>query len=164
MVPITFPDVATTTTETSDPTSDTVPATSTASPSTTTTTVTATTAAATITTGGGTVPTAPATPVMVAWAGLRFDGAPTSALLTVTGVAPMSPAATAGIVAGDRITAVGGRSVDTVDALLAEIRRHAPGDVVLLAVLSRPAVTAAANPTAVEHTVSVTLGAVAPIG
>ena len=111
-----------------------------------------------------TVASAVTTPAPMPWAGLRFDGAPASAPLTVTGVAPASPAATVGIAPGDRITAIDGTQVDTVDGLLVEIRRHVPGDVVSITLLTRSAGTGSPVPAAVERTVIVTLGAFAPTG
>jgi S1-C subfamily serine protease len=46
----------------------------------------------------------------------------------IADVAAGSPAADAGIAAGDRVTAVGGTAVSTVDDLLAALGEHEPGD------------------------------------
>jgi S1-C subfamily serine protease len=48
----------------------------------------------------------------------------------VLGVVPRSPAARAGIVAGDVITAVGGHAIASPTAVLAQLLRHRPGDTV----------------------------------
>ena len=154
LVPIIIPDDMNTP-RTTPATADGVdPLTSTTSPSSTTTTLVAPSTAASAVT----------TPAAMPWAGLRFDGAPVSAPLTVTGVAPASPAAAADIAAGDRITAIDGTRVDTVDGLLAEIRRHVPGDVVSITLVTRSAGTGSPVPAAVERTVIVTLGAFVPTG
>jgi S1-C subfamily serine protease len=154
LVPIIIPDDMSTP-RTTPATADGVdPLTSTTPPSSTTTTLVAPSTAASAVT----------TPAAMPWAGLRFDGAPVSAPLTVTGVAPASPAAAADIAAGDRITAIDGTRVDTVDGLLAEIRRHVPGDVVSITLVTRSAGTGSPVPAAVERTVIVTLGAFVPTG
>ena len=51
-----------------------------------------------------------------------------SAGLAVSGVVANSPVAQAGLVAGDLITAVGGRPVGSASALTAELARRHPGD------------------------------------
>jgi len=61
--------------------------------------------------------------------GLGRDGAGT----TVEGAYPGTPAARAGITAGDQITSVGGTSVSTAEALQQAIRAYAPGDSVRIA-------------------------------
>jgi hypothetical protein len=115
-------------------------------------------------TGSSTLPTAPAA---TAWAGLRFDSGATVPL-AVSGLPTGSPAAAAGIVVGDRVIAVDGVAVATIDDLQAQMRKHVPGDVVVFKVLSA---TSAGSQTGgaqtsgsagTERTVSVTLAAVSP--
>jgi serine protease Do len=47
-------------------------------------------------------------------------------------VAPGSPAATAGLAADDVITEVGGREVRSISGLVVELRRHDPGEQVVV--------------------------------
>jgi S1-C subfamily serine protease len=49
-------------------------------------------------------------------------------------VAPDGPAADAGLRSGDVIVAIGGREIDGVDDLYAELRRRRPGQRVKLAI------------------------------
>lgn len=111
-----------------------------------------------------TVASSVTTPAPMPWAGLRFDGAPASAPLTVTGTATASPASAVGIAPGDRITAIDGTQVATVDELLLEIRRHVPGDTVSITVVPRSAGPGTTGSAAAERTVIVTLGAFVPTG
>ena len=69
------------------------------------------------------------------WLGVRFGGSAT-APLTIAVIAPGSPAALAGLVVGERITAIDGVSVATVDEVLALIATKPPGTVVVLTVQS----------------------------
>ena len=149
------PDTTLATTDDSDSGSD-PPTPTTPPPSTTTTAIPSTVAAP--------VAAIVTTQAPLPWAGLRFDGAPAAAPLTVTGVAPASPASVAGIGPGDRITAIDGTLVGTVDELLVGIRRHVPGDMVSITLVPRSANTATAGPAAAERTVIVTLGAFVPTG
>jgi membrane-associated protease RseP (regulator of RpoE activity) len=149
------PDTTLATTDDSDSGSD-PPTPTTPPPSTTTTAIPSTVAAP--------VAAIVTTQTPLPWAGLRFDGAPAAAPLTVTGVAPASPASVAGIGPGDRITAIDGTLVGTVDELLVGIRRHVPGDMVSITLVPRSANTATAGPAAAERTVIVTLGAFVPTG
>jgi len=61
-----------------------------------------------------------------------FAGGSTSSGLTVQGTVSGDPAAKAGLVAGDVITAFGGQAVDTHDALTKLLIPHHPGDKVSL--------------------------------
>ncbi len=54
--------------------------------------------------------------------------------LTIASVAADSPATTAGLQAGDRITAVGDQAVESRAALAEAIRAHAPGDAISVAI------------------------------
>ncbi len=73
----------------------------------------------------------PAQPV--AWLGVHVvDGA--QGMPTIDGVEATGPAAAAGIVAGDIITAVDGVAVGGADQLKAAIDQHAPADVVALTI------------------------------
>ncbi len=69
------------------------------------------------------------------WLGVRFGGSAT-APLTIAVIAPGSPAALAGLVVGERITAIDGVNVATVDEVLALIATKPPGTVVVLTVQS----------------------------
>jgi putative serine protease PepD len=51
---------------------------------------------------------------------------------TVAAVTPGGGAAKAGLVAGDVVTKVGTRAIDSADALIAAIRSHQPGDTITL--------------------------------
>jgi S1-C subfamily serine protease len=64
-----------------------------------------------------------------AFLGLGLDGDDTQ----VGGVYPGTPAAEAGVVAGDTVTRVGSTRVRTADALRAAITAHSPGDQVQIA-------------------------------
>ncbi|MFN8021844.1 MAG: PDZ domain-containing protein [Acidimicrobiales bacterium] len=129
-VPITGEVPATTddTTDTSVPTDDTV-----AGDATTTTAVTG----ATTGTGGATSTTVAPT----AWIGLSFDSASSTSPLTIAKVAAGSPAMTAGVMVGERLVAVDGTPVTTVDDVVNALRRHTPGDVVKLTLAARAGVT-----------------------
>lgn len=64
------------------------------------------------------------------WRGRRRrDGA------TITSVVDRSPAAAAGLDAGDVVTAIDGREVATPGAVTAAIPRHRPGDTAVVSVL-----------------------------
>jgi S1-C subfamily serine protease len=52
----------------------------------------------------------------------------TTGAATISGVVDGSPAAEAGLQAGDTVTAVGGTTVDSADALSAALAKHNPGD------------------------------------
>ncbi|CAB4565927.1 MAG: PDZ domain-containing protein [Actinobacteria bacterium] len=80
-------------------------------------------------------PTTTAAPA--AWIGLRFDGAPASSPLTITGVVAGSPAMAAGVTVGERLVAVDGVEVRTVADVIDAIRSRAPGTVVRLTLASR---------------------------
>jgi S1-C subfamily serine protease len=122
--------------------------------------------------GSSTVPTAPAG--ATAWAGLRFD---TNAAvpLVVSALPAGSPAGAAGIAVGDRVTAIDGVAVATIDDLQAQLRKHVPGDVVVFKVVPASPTTSAQSSSSTvagsgtasgagqaERSVSVTLGGVAP--
>ena len=109
----------------------------------------------------------PATPVTTAaptaWMGLRFDGAPTTAPLTITGIVAGSPAMIAGIATGERVVAVDGTEVRSVADVVEAIRTRAPGDIVRLTLAPRVGGTTSAappvapvSPAATTTTVSVT--------
>jgi S1-C subfamily serine protease len=51
----------------------------------------------------------------------------------VAGVLPGSPAAKAGLAAGDVITALGGQSISSADSLISVVAEHRPGDRVQVA-------------------------------
>lgn len=88
------------------------------------------------------------------WLGVRFGGAAT-APLTIAVIAPGSPAALAGLVVGERITAIDGVSVATVDEVLALIATKPPGTVVVLTVQSpAPAGSPPSAPAAATTTIS----------
>lgn len=110
---------------------------------------------------GATTATTPgATPGTVApagaWIGLRFDGAPASAPLTVTGVVAGSPALTAGVMVGERLVAIDGVAVSTVDDVVAVVRTHQPGDVVKLTLAPRPAGSSGSTVTSATAATSAT--------
>lgn len=69
--------------------------------------------------------------VVRGWLGI--DGATRDGAV-VHGVKPSSPAAAAGLVAGDVITAVDGTSVASMSGLVARLRARRPGDIVRLSV------------------------------
>lgn len=113
-------------------------------------------------------PASPGTPsdpttgtVSGAWIGLRFDGAPTAAPLTVTGVVAGSPALAAGVMVGERLVAIDGVAVATVDDVIAAVKRRLPGDVVRLTLAPRSTSTASGSPTS---TASGATGATTPAG
>ncbi len=58
----------------------------------------------------------------------------TAASAEISEVTPESPAATAGLRAGDRITAVDGKPTKTSQALAEKVRQHKPGDKISLTV------------------------------
>jgi hypothetical protein len=124
-----------------DPTSTSVAAGSVGAdrPTTTTTTMISTSASVTNTTASPS--TSGATSAPSAWAGLRFDGAPASAPLTVTGVVAGSPAMAAGVMVGERVTAIDGVGVSSVDDVVAAIKRHQPGEVMKLTLAARTTTT-----------------------
>ena len=64
--------------------------------------------------------------------GTTTDGGQQPVGVTVLTVSDGSPAATAGLSTGDTITAVAGVSVQTMDELIAQLRRFPAGDTVLL--------------------------------
>jgi putative serine protease PepD len=66
-------------------------------------------------------------------AGSDHDGHPNG--VQVSAVTPRSPAATGGIVPGDLITEVDGRSIDGMAELMADVRRRRPGEPVDLTVV-----------------------------
>jgi putative serine protease PepD len=66
-------------------------------------------------------------------AGSDRDGHPNG--VQVSAVSPKSPAAAAGLVPGDVITQVDGRQIDGMAELMADVRRHRPGDQVDLTVV-----------------------------
>jgi hypothetical protein len=107
------------------------------SPSTTTTISTS----ASVTTTTTAPPASGTTSAPTAWAGLRFDGAPASAPLTVTGVVAGSPAMAAGVMVGERVTAIDGVEVSSVDDVVAAIKRHQPGEVMKLTLAARATTT-----------------------
>ncbi len=139
-VPVDEPDAGTAPDDTTDTdpsvTSAPPPPPSAPDPAAPTSGTTPSTTAPTPTTTAPTPSTGPA-PTGQAWAGLRFDGAPATAPLTVTGVVPGSPASVAGIAVGERLVAVDGTSVATVEQLLVELRRRQPGDTVRITLLPR---------------------------
>jgi hypothetical protein len=110
---------------------------------TTTTTMISTSASVTATTASPS--TSGATSAPTAWAGLRFDGAPASAPLTVTGVVAGSPAMAAGVMVGERVTAIDGVEVSSVDDVVAAIKRHQPGEVMKLTLAARTTTTSAGS-------------------
>ncbi len=68
---------------------------------------------------------------------------------TITGLVSGSPADTAGLVAGDTITAIDGTAVDSPDALVTLLLQHKPGDSVTLTVVDQ---------TGAQRSVAVALG------
>lgn len=125
-------------------------------PSTTTTTLptagsVTTTTAGPSTTGSTSAPTA--------WAGLRFDGAPSSAPLTVTGVVAGSPAMAAGVMVGERVTAIDGVEVSSIDDVVAAIKRHQPGEVMKLTLAARTTTSTTTGSSGSSATTSTTVPA-----
>ena len=53
--------------------------------------------------------------------------------MIVAGVAKSGPSASAGVLPGDRIAAIAGERVDSVDAVVLALAEHEPGDRVRLA-------------------------------
>jgi membrane-associated protease RseP (regulator of RpoE activity) len=137
-----------------DQSGDDLAPTTTVEPTTTTSTATADPAASSTTTADQTDEDG------VAWAGLRFDGAPANAPLTITGIAPGSPAELAGLVVGDRITALDDVNVQSIDEVLAAIKRHRPGDTLRVTVVSKTTASGVTNPS--ERTVNVVLDVYEP--
>ncbi|HXA29087.1 MAG TPA: trypsin-like peptidase domain-containing protein [Candidatus Angelobacter sp.] len=80
--------------------------------------------------------------------GVEISATATGTGATVAGVQPGSPAESAGIVAGDVITAVGGKSVTSASSLQAAVLTHKPGD--------RVSVTWV-DPSGQQHSATVTL-------
>ena len=64
------------------------------------------------------------------WLGLRFDGD----ALVVNEVQPGAPAALSGVVSGDKVIAIDGRVLRTIDDLWTVLARHEPDDAVELTV------------------------------
>jgi membrane-associated protease RseP (regulator of RpoE activity) len=83
-----------------------------------------------------TVPATSPAEVGGGWLGVRFD-TDGDAVLTIDAIAADSPAAIAGLLVGDRITAIDGIAVATVDDVLALITARSPGTVVTITVLSQ---------------------------
>lgn len=102
------------------------------------------------------------------WAGISFGDAAGSAPPILTRVIADSPAAAAGLQAGDQITSVDGVAVTRVDEVFAAIRAKAPGDTIVFTVVSgAPLPTDAGSTTSsvvapAEHAVSVVLGVYEP--
>jgi PDZ domain len=115
-------------------------------PSTVATSASVTTTTSASTPGSGSVPASAPT----AWAGLRFEGAPASAPLTVTGVVAGSPAMAAGVMIGERVMAIDGTEVATMDEVVAAIKRRHPGEVMKLTLAPRS--PGAANTTGTSAT------------
>ncbi len=154
-------------------TTTTAPGSPAAAPSVTTVASTVVTTAITtaITTGGGVTGGVGVGPS--AWVGLRFDGPP-SAPLTITGVVAGSPAMAAGVMVGERVVAIDGADVATIDDVVAALKRHQPGDLMRLTLVARstPTSNSSGSPTTTvvtglsgsqnSRTVSVVLAAVSP--
>lgn len=146
-------------------TTTTAPASPAAAPSFTTAVTTA------VTTGAGITGNVSAGPS--AWVGLRFDG-PASAPLTITGVVAGSPAMAAGVMVGERVVAIDGVDVATIDDVVAALKRHQPGDLMRLTLVARStsASNSSGSPTTTvvaglsgsqnSRTVSVVLAAASP--
>ncbi|MFM2072862.1 MAG: hypothetical protein RLZZ623_3126 [Actinomycetota bacterium] len=106
------------------------------------------------------------------WLGVRLHASPSDGSLTITAVAPSSPADTAGLLVGDQIIAIDDVPIATIDDVFQLITGKQPGTVVDITVLrmaptdtsvttSSPSSSTPAGAT-VERTVSVTLGAYEP--
>ena len=80
------------------------------------------------------------------WLGLTADDAKDRAGATVTAVFPDSPAAAAKLEVGDVITQAGGQFIGGFDDLIAEWRRHRPGDSIAITYRRGHASTAARRP------------------
>jgi putative serine protease PepD len=135
--------VETTTTAVPNASTTTIPSTTTTttSPATTTTTV------------------APTTTVVAAskttWLGVRLAGRDGGTpVLAITAITPGSPAEAAGLVVGERITAIDGALVTTVDEVAAKISSRAPGDTIVITLLTAATDTKPQS----ERQVSVVLG------
>jgi len=89
-----------------------------------------------------------------AYLGVEVSGSALGAGIDVVGVQPNTPAASAGIVAGDSITAVNGQAATTPDQLHTLLNAHRPGDRVQVTFTDQ---------TGASHTVTVTL-ATGPVG
>jgi len=83
-----------------------------------------------------------------------FQGRPASAGVTLAGVVPGSPAASAGLAAGDQIASVGGRPVASSSDIQSALEAHHPGDAISISWL---------DPSGQSHTASVVL-ATGPAG
>ena len=70
-----------------------------------------------------------------------------TAPLTITRITAGSPAFAAGVLVGERLVAIDGVTVDTVDAAAALLRTRQPGDTVKLTVAVRSSSTSAASST-----------------
>jgi putative serine protease PepD len=75
------------------------------------------------------------------WLGIEGGDTDLNAGAAVWGVKPSSPAARAGVQAGDVVTAVDGTSVKTMDGMLKVLRGHAPGDTVKLTIIRKGTTT-----------------------
>jgi S1-C subfamily serine protease len=96
---------------------------------------------------------------------VRFGDAAGSAAPVVASVITDSPAALAGVHAGDQIVAVDGAGVTQLTEVLNALKAKAPGDTIVLTVIAAPT----ADPTdpagqaaPVERSVSVVLGVYEP--
>jgi membrane-associated protease RseP (regulator of RpoE activity) len=94
---------------------------------------------------------------LLAWAGIRgFGEVDPASLPIITSVSPDSPAAVAGLVAGDQIVAVDGVRVTRVDEVLAAIKAKAPGDTIVFTVITTtptaPATTDSSTTTSTTST------------
>ncbi len=108
-----------------------------------------------------------------AWVGLRFDG-PSSAPLTITGVVAGGPAMAAGVMVGERVVAIDGVDVATIDDVVAALKRRQPGDLMRLTLVARSTPTSNSSGSTTttvvtglsgsqnSRTVSVVLAAVSP--
>lgn len=93
---------------------------------------------------GGATPT---TVAPSAWVGLSFEGPSSASPLTITKIGAGSPAMAAGVMAGERLVAIDGTPVSSVDDVVAVLRRHAPGDVIKLTLAPRSTATTASPAT-----------------
>ncbi len=119
---------ATTTATTSPPTTG--PAPTTTAPAATSTSSTPSTLATSSTVV--TTTTATAAPARKPWLGVKLAGSQAPAPLVITSITRSSPAEAAGLVVGERITAIDGVAVATVNDLVSKINQHVPDDSVVL--------------------------------